>query len=54
MAADGHDEGDDAVDALGALVLGRLQIAGRILGDGDDGRSPAVSSLASRLAMIPR
>jgi hypothetical protein len=28
-ATDRHDGGDDAVDALGALVLGRLEIAGR-------------------------
>ena len=34
-AADRHDRGDDAVDALGALVLGRLQVAGGVLGDGD-------------------
>jgi hypothetical protein len=41
-AADGHDGGDDAIDALGALVLGRLEVAGRILSDGDiDGIDPA-------------
>jgi hypothetical protein len=34
-AADGHDGGDDAVDALGGLVLGRLEVAGGILGDRD-------------------
>jgi hypothetical protein len=28
-ATNGHDEGDDAVDALGALVLGGLEINGR-------------------------
>jgi hypothetical protein len=27
-AADGHDEGDNAVDALGGLVLGGLDVAG--------------------------
>ena len=27
-AADGHDEGDDAVDPLGGLVLGGLEVAG--------------------------
>jgi hypothetical protein len=31
-AADGHDQGDDAVDALGALVLGGLEVAGGVLG----------------------
>jgi hypothetical protein len=34
-AADGHDQGNDAVDAFGGLVLGGLQIAGGILGDGN-------------------
>jgi hypothetical protein len=34
-AADGHDEGDDAIDALGGLVLGGLEVAGGVLGDGD-------------------
>jgi hypothetical protein len=34
-AADGHDEGDDAVDPFGALVLGGLAVAGGILGDFD-------------------
>ena len=33
--------GDDAVDALGALVLGRLEVAGGVLGDGDVGGHPA-------------
>ena len=33
-AADGHDEGDDAIDPLGGLVLGGLEIAGGVLGDG--------------------
>jgi hypothetical protein len=28
--ADGHDQGDDAVDALGALVLGGLEVAGGV------------------------
>jgi hypothetical protein len=27
-AADGHDGGDDAVDALGGFVLGGLEVAG--------------------------
>jgi hypothetical protein len=27
-AADGHDEGDDAIDVLSALVLGGLEVAG--------------------------
>jgi hypothetical protein len=40
-AADGHDGGDDAVDALGGLVLGGLEVAGGILGDGDVGGPPA-------------
>jgi hypothetical protein len=39
-ATDGHDEGDDAVDALVALVLGRLEVAGGVLGDGDIGGHP--------------
>ena len=29
--------GDDAVDALGGLVLGGLEVAGGVLGDGDIG-----------------
>jgi hypothetical protein len=29
-AAGGHDEGDDAVDALGRVVLGGLRVAGGI------------------------
>ena len=36
-AADRHDQGDDAVDPLGGLVLGGLEVAGGILGDGDVG-----------------
>ena len=40
-AADGHDGGDDAIDALGGLVLGGVQVAGDILGDGDVGGPPA-------------
>jgi hypothetical protein len=36
-AADGHDQGDDAIDALDALVLGRLEVTGGVLGDGDVG-----------------
>ena len=32
-AADGHDQGDDAVDALGGLVLGGLEVAGGVLGE---------------------
>ena len=39
-AADRHDQRDDAVDPLGALVLGRLEIAGGVLGDGDVGGQP--------------
>jgi hypothetical protein len=31
-AADGHDHRDDAVDALGALVPGGLEVARRVLG----------------------
>jgi hypothetical protein len=38
---DGHDQGDDAVDPLGGLVLGGLEVAGGILGDGDVGGPPA-------------
>jgi hypothetical protein len=34
-AADCHDKGDDAIDALGAPVLGALEVAGGVLGDGD-------------------
>jgi hypothetical protein len=37
-AADRHDRGDDAVDALRALVLGGLEVAGGVLGDRDVGR----------------
>ena len=33
--------GDDAVDALGALILGGLEVAGGVLGDGDVGSHPA-------------
>jgi hypothetical protein len=44
-AADGHDEGDDAIDALGALVLGGLEVAGRVLGDGDVGAIQRVTGL---------
>jgi hypothetical protein len=44
-AADGHDGGDDAVDALGGLVLGRFQVAGGILGHGDVGGNPVVTRL---------
>jgi hypothetical protein len=36
-AADGHDQGDDAVDALGGLVLGGLEVASGVLGDRDIG-----------------
>ena len=32
---------DDAVDSLGGLVLCRLEVAGRVLGDGDVGGHPA-------------
>jgi hypothetical protein len=39
--ADDHDESDDAVDALGALVLRRLEVAGGVLGDRDVGGHPA-------------
>jgi hypothetical protein len=35
--------GNDAVDALGALVLRRFQIAGGVLGDGDVGGHPAIT-----------
>ena len=34
-AAEGHNQGDDAVDALGALVLDGFEVAGGLLGDGD-------------------
>jgi hypothetical protein len=34
-AADRHDQRDDAVDPLGALVLGGLQVAGGVLGNRD-------------------
>jgi hypothetical protein len=34
-AAERHDERDDAVDALGGLVLSGLEVTGGILGDGD-------------------
>jgi hypothetical protein len=44
-ATDGHDGGDDAVDALGGLVLGRFQVAGGILGHGDVGGNPVVTRL---------
>jgi hypothetical protein len=33
-AADGHDEGDDAVDALCGLFLGGLEGAGEVLSAG--------------------
>jgi hypothetical protein len=33
-AADGHDGGDDAIDALGGIVLGGLEVAGGIVSDG--------------------
>jgi hypothetical protein len=56
-AADGHDRGDDAVDALGRLVFGGLQIAGRILGDGDVG-GPSVQRhyavCTKRSSLTPR
>jgi len=40
-AADRHDQGDDAVDALAALVLGGLEVTSGILGDGNVGSHPA-------------
>jgi hypothetical protein len=36
-AADGHYESDDAVDALGVLVLGGLKVVGTVLRDGNVG-----------------
>ena len=39
--------GNDAIDALGALVLGGLEVAGRVLGDGDVGRHPAGDGVAT-------
>jgi hypothetical protein len=32
-AADGHDQRNDAIDALGGLVLGGLEVAGGVLGE---------------------
>ena len=46
-AADRHDGGDDAIDALGALVLGRLEVAGGVLGDRDVGGHPAGHRIAA-------
>jgi hypothetical protein len=51
-AADGHDEGDDAVDPLGGLVLGRLELAGGIPRDGDVGGRPAAQD--GRCAQLPK
>ena len=39
--------GDDAVDALGGLVLGGLEVAGGVLGDGDVGGHPAGHRVAA-------
>jgi hypothetical protein len=49
MAIDG---GDDAVDALDRLVLGRLEVAGRILGDGDVGGHPAGHGIAAMSELL--
>jgi hypothetical protein len=43
-AADGHHGGDDAVDAL---VLGGLEVAGRILDNGDVSRPSSGSPVAA-------
>src|SRR5918999_2538173 len=51
-AAQCHDDRDDAIDPLSGLVLGGLEVAGRILGDGDVRGHPAgdrVAAVAERL-----
>jgi hypothetical protein len=45
--------GDDAVDPLGALVLGGLEVAAEIPGDGALGGDPAGHRLAAMGELLP-
>jgi hypothetical protein len=47
-----HHQGDDAIDALGRLVLSRLEVAGGILGDGDVGGHPAGHAVAAMSELL--
>src|SRR5262245_3631247 len=44
--ADRHDEGDDAVDALDALVLRRANVVVSVADEGDVGRHPTEDGVA--------